>query len=223
MNKTKIEWCDSTVNPVIGCTFGCKYCYAKNLNNRFRWVEDLTEPQFRPEQLKKLSSKKPQIIFMDSMSDIADWREEWKDKVFIAMQENPQHHYLFLSKRPEATPYLNGAWNGCSITKECEMSRFNHLPAFTRRFVSIEPILEDLQPEKHNLLFKQVHWVIIGAETGNRKGKTTPQKAWVDRIVEHCKAEGVPVFMKNSLIPVMGETNMLREFPTELRGGKADG
>ena len=51
------------------------------------------------------------------------------------------------------------------------MHKFNFLPARRNTFVSIEPILEDVLPEKHNLLFRQVDWVIIGAETGRRKGK----------------------------------------------------
>ncbi len=36
MNKTKIEWCDSTWNPVTGCRHGCEYCYAKHMANRFK-------------------------------------------------------------------------------------------------------------------------------------------------------------------------------------------
>ena len=35
MDKTKINWCDSTWNPVTGCLHGCEYCYAKSIANRF--------------------------------------------------------------------------------------------------------------------------------------------------------------------------------------------
>ena len=56
-------------------------------------------------------------------------------------------------------------------------------------------------------------WVIVGAETGNRSGKIIPEKEWIDRIVKDCDLRGVPVFMKDSLIPVVGEENMRREFP----------
>ena len=52
MNKTKIDWCDATVNPVMGCPRGCEYCYARKLNTRFKWVEDWGKPQFFPERLK---------------------------------------------------------------------------------------------------------------------------------------------------------------------------
>ena len=35
MNKTRIDWCDSTWNPVTGCQHGCEYCYARSIANRF--------------------------------------------------------------------------------------------------------------------------------------------------------------------------------------------
>lgn len=47
MGKTKIDWCDYTINPVIGCTFGCEYCYAKKMNDRFNWVKEFNKPEFR--------------------------------------------------------------------------------------------------------------------------------------------------------------------------------
>lgn len=63
--------------------------------------------------------------------------------------------------------------------------------------MSIEPILEDVLPEKHNILFRQVDWVIIGAETGRRKGKVIPNLEWIRKIVEAAEKEKTPVFMKD--------------------------
>ena len=60
-------------------------------------------------------------------------------------------------------------------------------------------------------------WVIIGAETGRRKNKVIPKKEWIDKIVKQCHENNIPVFMKNSLIPIVGEENMLREFPESLK------
>ena len=60
-------------------------------------------------------------------------------------------------------------------------------------------------------------WVIVGAESGNRKGKVTPKREWIEKIVRLCKDAGKPIFMKDSLIPIMGEKNMLREYPEELK------
>ncbi len=55
-------------------------------------------------------------------------------------------------------------------------------------------------------------WVIIGAETGNRKGKVVPKKDWVMKIAEECEYSGIPVFMKESLRDLMGD-DFRQEFP----------
>lgn len=96
MNKTKIEWCDKTLNPVVGCSYGCPYCYARRINARFHYVPDFSEPRFFPERLEQLKSKTPAKVFLTSMSDPADWRREWVDAVIEAIESNPQHEYLLL-------------------------------------------------------------------------------------------------------------------------------
>ena len=78
MKQTKIDWCDSTINPVVGCKNGCRYCYARKLNDRFNFIKNWKEPQFFPERLKQLDSKAPKSIFMDSMSDIDYWEKDLK-------------------------------------------------------------------------------------------------------------------------------------------------
>mgnify|MGYP000031294521 CR=1 FL=1 len=79
--------------------------------------------------------------------------------------------------------------------------------------MSIEPILEDMQPEKHNLLFRQVDWVILGAETGLRRGKVIPDAKWIWKIVELADREHTPIFMKDSLINIVGEEKYAERFP----------
>ncbi len=242
MKSTKIEWCDATVNPVIGCTFGCPFCYAKRMNTRFGWVEDFSNPQFRPKQLKHLYSKKPKRIFMNSMSDVADWKEEWVREVEKAILDNPQHQYLFLTKRPEKLNsecfidnYNKNIWYGVSVTKKEEISRTDYLPLGYNCFVSIEPLLAPLYLKDERYVFihdyLSIKWIIIGAETGNRKGKVVPEMMWVDDIVkdvqrhndyidrtclEEMQKYKKYIFMKESLLPTMGEENMMRDFPKEL-------
>lgn len=58
-------------------------------------------------------------------------------------------------------------------------------------------------------------WVIVGAETGSRKDKVTPEKSWIDAITKTCIESCIKLFMKDSLIPIVGEENMFREFPWE--------
>ncbi|MBR1494285.1 MAG: hypothetical protein IJ601_04485 [Acidaminococcaceae bacterium] len=56
-------------------------------------------------------------------------------------------------------------------------------------------------------------WIVTGAETGNRKDKIVPKRKWVAGLADVCKREEIPLFMKDSLIPIIGEENMRREFP----------
>ena len=241
MNKTKIEWCDSTLNPVVGCTFNCTYCYARRLNNRFKYIEDWNKPQFFPERLKQLNSKKSKNIFMNSMSDIADWKQSWITLTSIQMELNSQHNYIFLTKRPkelirrlpEFLGLLNRSnlWIGVSVTSEFELSRISSLSTLKdyyelacNLFVSIEPIHGDVfeyydvdpQLDTPGQVLIDFNWIIIGAETGNRVNKIKPNKKWIDRIVYIARSWRHKVFMKDSLISIIGEENMLRELPKEL-------
>lgn len=259
MNRSKIEWCDHTLNIVTGCRHGCEYCYARTMSLRFSGNVKLNitrvdkyrkdeggyvldnpfigengkqiiypfgfEPtmhRYRFDTLDKL--KMGQNIFVGAMADLfGDWvPDAWIDKVFQCCMEHPQHNYLFLTKNTERYADLDmlpdgeNMFYGTSITREDEMHKFNFLPARRNTFVSIEPILEDVLPERHNLLFRQVDWVIIGAETGRRKGKVVPDPEWIQKIVEVAEQEKTPVFMKDSLIEIVGEDAMKREFPPQL-------
>lgn len=228
MNSTKIEWCDSTLNPVVGCTYGCSFCYAKRLNERFSYIEDFSKPEFFPERLEKLNVKNPKLIFMNSMSDIADWQNNWVEQTFKAIEKNNQHTYLFLTKRPICYSEIfdsslpKNVWLGATVTtaKDVEDNCFD-LYEFSQfyeqnTFISIEPLLE---PISYNLLenLKYFNWVIIGAETGNQKEKVIPSKDWIIPIVSICRQHSIPVFMKDSLISIIGENHIMREFPKEMR------
>jgi Bacteriophage protein gp37 len=227
MNKTKIEWCDVTINPVVGCTFGCGYCYARKMNDRFKWIPDFSKPIFFPQRLKQLESKESKVIFMNSMSDVADWDKATTGVVKLAMAMNPHHNYLFLTKRPLLTPAFYEVpramqiWRGVTVTDIDSIGRAYDLVYVTNGgrnlFLSIEPLHEWL--DLYDLLDYTgcIDWVIVGAETGNRKGKIIPKKEWITQIVADCKKFEIPIFMKDSLIPIIGEENMLREFPKELK------
>lgn len=227
MNETKIEWCTKTLNPVVGCTFNCPYCYARKLNNRFKYIENWNEPKFYPKRLKQLSMKTPQNIFMNSMSDIADWEENWINFIASAIEENPQHNYLFLTKRIDCLfefedRFVNlltkeNVWIGITATTNKELS--NNLDNLKyiglnscHIFISIEPIHEKI----HYYNFNGIDWIIVGAETGNRKGKIVPRNTWVDNLENASLFYDIPLFYKESMKPIVGENNMLREFPKEL-------
>lgn len=216
MKTTKIDWCDSTINPVIGCKNGCPYCYAERLNKRFGFISDWKEPQFFHERLKQLNSRTPKTIFIDSMSDVGWWKPEWGKEVFKSMQKNKQHAYIFLTKKQTYPSGFHEIWSsrtleedldccnrhifiGHSATKQNELDALAHWD-----FLSLEPILEpiDLSVLNYNLYIKTV---IVGAETGNRKEKVIPKKEWIDDIVKKCDEAGIKVFMKESLRELMGD------------------
>ncbi|MGE5631346.1 MAG: DUF5131 family protein [Caulobacteraceae bacterium] len=207
--KDGIEWCDSTLNPVVGCTFGCPYCYARRMNDRFGWVENFNEPQFFPERLKKLNSKKSQNIFMDSMSDIADWNYAWTAETFKAMKKNPQHNYIFLTKRPQI--YENwmqfgweNVWCGATGTDDAMANKANYQLGSIKgcnTFLSLEP----LKSEICFLDTINADWIIIGQQTG--PSAVPPKAEWVQSIINQCRETGVPVFVKRPLyekFPIQG-------------------
>ena len=248
MDKTKIEWCDSTWNPVTGCLHGCPYCYARSMVRRFGWDDyeqlntELIDPVvdgngkriayptgFTPTlhryRLSDYEKKAGRTIFVCSTADLfGEWvPDSWIEEVFAACERAPQHRYLFLTKNPDRyitlarkgkLPERDNMWFG-STTVDPDATIYCGKKYNT--FVRVEPILFDFTGEidVENMKVGFVQWVIIGAETGNRKGKVVPEKSWIDAIMAACDELHIPVFMKDSLIPIVGEENMRREFPWE--------
>lgn len=187
------------------------------------------------------SEKKPRNIFAVSMGDLfGDWvPESWIREVFAACERAPQHRYLFLTKNParyqaffghDGDPERRNFWLGTSVSGDADYYRAYGLIDFHSyggKFLSIEPVLSELHDVKRFLALgstyhRWIDWVIIGAETGNRKGKVIPKREWIEKIVEACNTAGIPVFMKNSLALVWGAP-LIREFPWEdQHGNRAD-
>lgn len=214
MKQTKIDWCDCTINPVVGCKNNCPYCYARKMNARFKWVENFDKPEFFPERLKQLACKSPKTVFIDSMSDCAWWSDYAWELVIEAIRCNPQHRYIFLTKCPAVYARKKAllesvsdlVFLGTSITNNINSTFY--FDNKVNCFLSIEPLLKwrssggSFSPFFSNGRIKQV---IIGAETGNRKEKVVPKVDWVRDIVESCDKNGVAVFMKESLRELMGD------------------
>lgn len=266
MNKSKIDWCDFTWNPVTGCRRGCEYCYARNQARRFSGDVrvNTTDPQLHaaagrggkvytlPEPFKNARGKtvpfpagfeptlheyrlgdvarkkKPASIFVCSMADLFGpfIPDEWIDKVFEACKAAPWHNYMFLTKYPQRYIDLYNAgklprarecpnfWYGTTITKAGDP--FFGQSVTVNTFLSIEPISGHLDAGLGS--FGGVRWVIVGAETGNRKGKITPERAWIENIIEAAAITHAPVLVKDSaeLRAVWGD-DLIQDFPRELR------
>lgn len=264
--KTKIDWADSTWNPVTGCLHGCEYCYARGIAERFGGTTPqigefdhfkVHHPFDEAKRLYELDSHmflrkdgisrkapypfffaptlhryrldepkhwtKPRTIFVCSMADLfGEWvPDEWIEEVFKACEVAPQHRYLFLTKNPGRLNRLakegklpQKHWYGYSATDESMLWNFKHADEclVEHIFVSIEPILKPMQPcfSTHT----PADWVIVGAETGTRKDKVTPERDWIIKIADECSYSGRPLFMKESLRELMGD-DFRQEFPWE--------
>jgi len=220
----KIGWCDLTFNPVWGCKNHCEYCYARKIAKRFykkiyglEWnyygrncpswafkgdyLEKLIhfKPTFLVSQFEKKLPKKPQRIFVGSMSEIAHWEAEWVNKIIFKIYEYPQHRFIFLTKFPEVYDkwvFPENCWLGVTITSNERIHSIEKHKSKVR-FLSIEPLLEEI--DIGTIDDFEPNWIIVGAESGNRKGKVTPKKEWLDVIIDFCNRTGVPLYLKGSL------------------------
>jgi protein gp37 len=239
MNKTSIEWCDYTWNPVTGCLHGCPYCYARKIAERFTgskaWPEGF-KPTFHPERLKdprKAGTQyycpsymaKGSTIFVCSMADLfGEWvPKEWTDAVFKACLDAPWHTYIFLTKNPEGYfRAIGGAldgipdakmknwWFGVSVSGKENIDNIEILKMlYGNRFISFEPLLSD----PGILDLSGIRQVIIGAQTN------PDQCANLESVLKICEAGdrvGAKVFMKDSLAGRWPDRALRRELVWEI-------
>ena len=218
--SSKIEWTESTWNPVRGCTRvseGCRFCYAERIAARFsgegmayeglaentkagpRWTKEVrTVPKLLNEPLKW---RKPRRIFVNSMSDLFHEKIEltYIQKVFSVMEKAHWHQFQVLTKRADLLlkyspklPWPSNVWMGVSV----EDSRVTHRIDALRqtdahiKFLSLEPLLGALP----NLGLNGIDWVIVGGESG--PGARAMEEKWVIDIREQCASAKVQFFFK---------------------------
>ena len=221
----RIGWCDITVNPVTGCPNGCEYCYARSMNNRYRWVEDFSKPEFFPHRLKDFRTKEPLIIFIDSMSDIGHWKDDWFYSTYAAMNEvgNPNNIYLALTKCYRLIDFLRSEISRMDSYRVPEKKRFFIGATVTNNaqaeaviaaggadFISFEPLLERIKPELLERL--QCKWWIVGDLTKNGKPQGVTQYDWVCDMEYQSDKYKIPLFVKDSLIKLY-DKSFYRAFP----------
>jgi len=213
--NSKIEWTDATWNPVRGCTKispGCAHCYAEVFAERFRGVpghpyERGFDLRLVPEKLTEpLFWAKPQIVFVNSMSDL--FHEDVDDDYIVAvasiMVRTGWHVYQVLTKRSQRMLHLLRTklsfaaqaphiWWGVSVeNRKHGIARIEHLQAAApaMAFLSVEPLLEDIG----YLDLNGIHWVIVGGESG--AGARPMKREWVISIRQQCRRAAVPFFFK---------------------------
>ena len=207
---SKIEWTQSTWNPTTGCTKispGCKNCYAERLAMR---LQAMGQPnysngfnitlQHHAVELP-LKWKKPQIIFVNSMSDlfIEDVPLQFIHRIFDVMAKAEWHCFQILTKRSDrllkyssSLPWKSNIWMGVSVENMKCTYRIDHLCETQAhiKFLSLEPLLGPLP--KLNL--NGIDWVIVGGESG--VGARQMKQSWVEDIRDQCLSAGVPFFFK---------------------------
>ena len=229
--STTIEWTTATWNPLTGCTKispGCKNCYAERMSKRLRLMG---QPNYRngfrlslhDRMLDQpLKWKKPQLIFVNSMSDLfhKDVPLDFILRVFDVMGKAHWHQFQVLTKRAERLEELNSdlpwpenVWQGVSVENAHYTFRIDHLrrTGAKTRFLSIEPLLGPIPA----LNLDRIDWVIIGGESG--PGARPLQRNWIVDLIDQCERAEVPVFFKQ-----WGGTNK-KKAGRELDGRTYDG
>jgi protein gp37 len=207
---SEIEWTESTWNPVTGCTkltAGCRNCYAERMAKR---LQAMGQPNYlngfavtlQPQMLElPLRWKKPQRIFVNSMSDLFhhDVPAPYIQRVFDVMRRAKWHTFQVLTKRADRLLELDreldwpgNVWMGVSVENRAVTHRIDELRS-TRagvKFLSVEPLLESLP----DLNLSGIDWLIAGGESGPRSRPMSAE--WVRDIRDQCEEAGVAFFFK---------------------------
>jgi protein gp37 len=150
---------------------------------------------------RPLKWKKPQTIFVNSMSDLfhEDIPTEFIFRVFDVMCRADWHCFQILTKRTERMlelslqlPRMPHIWLGVTVEEQKYTYRINHLQETNAevKFLSLEPLLGPIP----NLDLEGIDWVIVGGESGP---KSRPMKRpWVIDIRKQCQDKKVPFFFK---------------------------
>ncbi len=208
--NSQIEWTESTWNPVTGCTKvspGCAHCYAERMARR---LHAMGQPNYRngfrvtihEHALElPLGWKKPQTIFVNSMSDLfhEDVPLDFIQQVFDVMGRADWHLFQILTKRSARLAefarqlhWPENVWMGVTVENDDYLGRIDNLrpvPAAVR-FLSLEPLLGPMP----GLDLTGIDWVIVGGESG--PGARPLAEAWALNLRHQCRSAGVPFFFK---------------------------
>lgn len=224
-DKTSIEWAEATWNPIRGqnarhtcarISPGCDNCYAATMTRRglggtapidYGVGEQPNDPARLDEKALTQPSrwKKGRQVFVGSMTDLfGTWvPSAWLDRIFDEMENNPQHTYLVLTKRPRMMrDYINRRWTGAYLPQfiwlgtTIEADRYGYRANYLRetnaavRWISAEPLIGGLP----SLNLDGIDWLVAGGESG--PGARPMHPSWPRDLRDRCVAAGVAYFFK---------------------------
>lgn len=210
MAQSSIEWTEMTWNPTTGCTkisAGCKFCYAEVMSKRLKamgvpkYKDNFKVRVHEPSLSIPYTWKSPKIVFVNSMSDLFHEQIplDYIKKVFKVMNDNPQHVFQVLTKRAERLfevhaelKWTHNIWMGVSVEDDRVIDRIDYLRQTNAhtKFLSLEPLIGPLP----NLNLENIHWAIVGGESGHKARRM--DEDWVLDIYEQCQNAGVSFFFK---------------------------
>lgn len=221
-DDSKIEWCDHTFNPWIGCTKlspACDHCYAegwaKRTGNADLWSggrRRTSETYWRQPVKWNRDAAKTGVrrrVFCASLADVFDNQASavWREDMWRLIDATPELTWMLLTKRPQNIAKMlppgwtakgwPNVWLGTTVENQDEANRrLPHLLAVPaeRRFVSAEPLLG---PVDFGVWFSpraKLDLIIVGGESGRGARPMHPQ--WVRGIRDQCNSAGVAFFFK---------------------------
>ena len=214
MIDSHIQWTKHTWNPWHGCSKispGCKFCYMYRDKERYG-QKPSTVLKSRTAFKTPYKWKEPALVFTCSWSDwFIEDADEWRPKAWEIIKNTPHLTYQILTKRPERIlnhlPWdwgdgYDNVWLGISGENEeltyQRLVELHKVPAKVK-FISAEPLLEDITSNRNIELIRKLDWVIIGGESGNDTGKYRYRpmaQSWAQNIIDVCNTYNVPCFMK---------------------------
>ena len=246
--ETKIEWCDHTFNPWIGCqkvSPGCDHCYAETKNNFRKWNGGTWGPHAPRKRTAEANWKLPcrwarqaaelgerRRVFCASLADVFDNKAPHgaRDDLYDLIRKTPELDWLLLTKRPENIGKMlpadwgdgyDNVWLGTTAE---DQKHYDRRWAILRtipavvRFISYEPALGPLQLAGH---WSRPDWIICGGESGSKARYMEPQ--WAHDVRDQCQQMGIAFFMKQmtkkAAIP---DDLLIREFRYRFVDGLTD-
>ena len=211
---TKIEWTERTWNPITGCdkiSPGCKNCYAERMSegnrgkrgNKYEFGFDLRLHEYVLS--KPMHWSKPKLIFVNSMSDMfhKGVPDEFIQRIFSVMNRSKKHIFQILTKRSKRVLEMSddlhwgpNIWMGVSVENTRFCSRIKNLvkTGAQIKFVSFEPLIEDIDMTHKEKALEQLDWIVVGGEKG--PGARIMRKSWAENIYRFAKEYDIPFFFK---------------------------